>query len=287
MASMLKKNILNRLLLTWIGASFLWTTQVFGSVDTKSAEHLLRIYRSEDLLGSVYGRFENALNRHRQDDGVTEMQLRGLALIARKIYQAPNLNKIFVEAYALLISIHDVKDTLDWQKSPLGLRLSHGLKDFFTTPSSKIDRYFKKNSLDTLKPNRKNALNTFFKAHEQDQIYVNLESGADLGVALGLSGYTPEKEREKVEKIATQVQDRRLGFSGKSQKDWLTQNAYVLKDLRNDEIDHISKFAMSAPGQGHTKAFLKALEVTLTAAAKTLREQVIKEAATVVPQPKG
>lgn len=279
MAQIPSNSVLRRLPRIWLVVLCLFGSPAHAAVDTKSAEHVLRFYQTEEVLGSVSLRFEDALNRHRQDDGVTPMQLRGLALIGKKIYQAPNLFKVFVEAYALVISIHDMRDLLAWQKTPLGLRFRQGLKEFFTTPESKIDRFLKKNSLQNLKANRKNTLNTFFKALEQDQIYVNLESGADLGVLLGLSGYAPESDREKVDKIVAQAQGRRLGFSGKSQELWLRQNFFALKDLRNDEIDQVSKFAMSAAGQGHMQAYLKALEVTLTAAAKTLRDQVIKEAA--------
>ena len=281
----LKKTIQQSLLVIWIGATSPFTNKVEAAVDTKSAEHLLRFYRTPELMDSVYLRFENALNRHRQDDGVSDMQVRGLALIGKKIYQGPNLFKILVDAYALVISIHDVRDVLEWQKTPLGIRFSHGLKEFFSTPETTLNRYLKKNKFENMKPNRKNALNTFFKAQEQDAIYVNLETGADLGVLLGLSGYTPEKDREKTDKIIAQAQGRRLGFSGKSQQQWLRQNFFVLKDLRNDEIDLISKFAMSAAGQGHSQALLKALDFTLTAAAKTLRDQVIKESAAATAQP--
>jgi hypothetical protein len=243
------------------------------------ADGALAFYQTESIFKRAYDKFEDALARHRKEEGVTETQLRGLSLIGKRIYQGKNLLKVFTEAYAKLMPARDLNDLVMWQKTPTALKLTQGGLNLSLAPANKISAYFKKNSPTLLRPNRKNALNTFFKAFEQSATYASLEAGVDIGVKLGLSGYASASDREKVAQIAEKAEGWKDGYQGLNQNKWIVTNFFMLKEMRNDEIDEVSKFAMSITGQAHTQAYIKAMDATFLAAGKTLRDQVIRETA--------
>lgn len=270
----------------WAACTGLWLVSppTYGATDRQAAEKVLRSYHIDAMLGSVYERLEDALTRHQADKGVTETQLRGVALLGKRIYQPQNMLTIVAEAYTKIISAADLRTLLAWQKTPLGMRYGQAQKTFLQTPVAQISAYYQQESPALLRPNRRNALNTYSRALEQDQLHASLEAGAELGVELGLSGYMSPAARENTVKIAAHSQSMKIGFLGKNQGKALSQNFFLLKDMRNDEIDEISKWAMSVAGQNHTRALIKALDATLLAAAKTLRDQVIQAAR---PSPNG
>ena len=243
------------------------------------ADGALAFYQTESLLKNAFDKFEDALARHRKEEGVTETQLRGLSLIGKRIYQGKNLLKVFTEAYAKVMPVRDLNDLVMWQKTPIALKLAQGVLNLSRAPERKISDYFKKNSPTLLRPNRKNALNTFFKAFEQSVTDASLEAGVDIGVKLGLSGYASASDREKIAQIAEKTEGWKDGYQGLNQSKWVATNFFMLKDMRNDEIDEVSKFAMSITGQAHTQAYIKAMDATFLAAGRTLRDQVIKETA--------
>lgn len=251
-------------------------TPAFAQKSTPTVEKVLEFFQTEAYLEQAQKCMDDALTRRRKEVTITDKRMQNIANLADRIYPASNLYKIFKLTYAKATTIENMTAIYNWQQTPKAIKYRQGLAAAFKAAPTTREAYQKKMAGIMLKPNRVNALQTFMENFEQDQTVALMHSECDFGIRMALNGYAEPAARDKVKYMKEKVQEKRSGYLEKAQEELKIFNFYALKDLKNEEVDELSKFATSALGQGHTKAFAKALEVTMDGAAKTLYEQIIK-----------
>ena len=231
-----------------------------------TVEQVLDYYHTTEFLGQGLGQLEDALKRRRKEITVPDDVAAQIVATARKIYRASNLMDVFKAAYAKAISLGQRQALATWQVGVKGLLLRRGINAYYT----------KSNPMPPPETtsNRRNAINTYVLAHELDDLYASWMLGADLAVWLALEAFQPPKNRETIKFIREKIKLRRTGYNEFVRSKAFDDAVQILKKLKNDEIDEISKFASSPPGQVSTRAYRRALELTLERAGETLAKQV-------------
>lgn len=259
-----------------LGTLLLWYGSAIAKPAKPSVDKVLEYFQTEPFLGSVQKCMDEALARRKKEITITDVQMQNLTNLSHRIYPASNLYKTFKLAYAKTTTIENLTAVNTWMNSVKGMKFRRGLAAAYKATPAAREAYHKKMSPILLKPNRQNAINTFITNWEQDGLDAVLKSECDLGALMGMNGYQPAASRDQFKYLKEKVVAKRPGFIDKARADLMVFDFYVLKELKNADIDEVSKFATSAVGQGHAKAYGKALEMTMDGAAKTFMDQVSK-----------
>lgn len=245
-------------------ASFLVASTVFAASPT--VEQVLDYYHTREFLDQAMNQMEEALQRRRKETTVAEPLAVQMMAMARKIYRPDNLMEVFKVAYAKAISLEQMQAVAAWQVSVKGLILRRGINDFYTkrNPAPPPEGTV----------NRRNAISTFVMANELDDLFMALMLGADWGVWMAIEASQPPQNRESVKFITEKIKARKTGYSATARAKAANYSVEILKKLKNDEIDELSKFASSPAGQGSTRAYRRALELTMERAGQTLAKQL-------------
>lgn len=233
-----------------------------------SVEKVLGYYHTDVFLDQAMGHVEEALKRRRKEITVPDARGNEILATARKIYKGANLFGVFKVAYAKAITLEQMTALAAWQVGIKGLMLKRG-----------IDAYYgkgKKTPPPETKPNRRNAINTYVAAHELVDLHTAFMLGADLGIWMALDAYQPRDSRDTVKFMKEKIKARKTGYNEPARAKVYDVSVEVLKGMKNEEIDEVSKFASSANGQAASRAYRRALELTMERAGETLTAQIQK-----------
>ncbi len=255
---------------------FLSASPVMAKPSKPTVDYVLEYFHVEDFLRDTEKCVDDALARRKKEITLTDAKIDTIQNLTHRIYPAGNLYKVFKTAYAKQITLENLTGVYTWTTTVKGIKFRQALTSFNKTTPDERKSYFDKQSPVFLKPNRRNAIATFITDFEQDQLWALMQQKCDLGVVVGLNAYAPEKERDSMKYMKDKMAKKQPGYIGAARTLYMTFDFFAFKDMKNEEIDELSKFATSAVGQAHTKAMTKALEGTLDGAAKTLFEQVLK-----------
>lgn len=241
-----------------------------------TVDAVLEFFHTEEYLEDVVKCMDDSLARRRKEVPIPDKQMQNITSLSHRIYPASNLYKTFKVAYTKATTIENLTAVYNWMNTPKGIKFRQGFSAAYKATAAQREAYYKKQSKLLLKPNRNNALLTFITNWEQDGLEALVKSECDYGVLMGLNAYLPPESRDKTKYLKDKVVKKRPGYLEQSREGLLIFDFYLLKEMKNEEVDDLSKFATSATGQGHAKAYGKAMEVTLDGAAKTLMDQILK-----------
>lgn len=262
--------------LLFLSAALFWPGAAQAAPSKPTVEAVLEFFQTEQYLEAAVKCMDDALARRKKEVTINDKQMQTLTNLSHRIYPASNLYKTFKLAYAKATTIENLTAVYNWMNTPKGFKFRQALANAYKATPAQRESYHKKMSPILLKPNRQNAIGTFITNWEQDGLEALMQTECDFGVLMGLNGYAPAASRDKTKYLKEKVVDKRPGFIEKARKQLMIFDFYLLKEMKNEEVDDLSKFATSSVGQGHAKAYGKAMEVTMDGAAKTLMEQVIK-----------
>lgn len=253
-----------------------WPGYASAAPSKPTVDAVLEFFQTEQFLEAGIKCMDDALTRRKKEITIVDKQFQNIADLSHRIYPASNLYKAFKLTYAKATTIENLTAVHTWMNTPKGYKFRQGLANAYKATPAQREAYHKKMSPILLKPNRQNAINTFITNWEQDGLDAVMQSECDFGVLMGLNGYQPAQSRDKTKYLKDKVVNKRPGLVEKARASLIIFDFYLLKEMKNEEVDELSKFATSSVGQGHAKSYGKALEVTMDGAAKTLYEQVVK-----------
>lgn len=259
-----------------LAATLVWSGHASAAPSKPTVDAVLEFFQTERFLEAGVKCMDDALSRRKKEITIADKQFQNVADLSHRIYPASNLYKAFKLTYAKATTIENLTAVHTWMNTPKGFKFRQGMANVYKATPAQREAYHKKMSPVLLKPNRQNAINTFITNWEQDGLEALMQTGCDFGVLMGLNGYQPSQSRDKPKYLKDKVVSKRPGLIEKARSGLVVFDFYLLKEMKNEEVDELSKFATSSVGQGHAKAYGKALEVTLDGAAKTLYEQVVK-----------
>ena len=260
----------------FLSALVLWQGLSQAAPSKPTVEAVLEFFHTEDYLEGTVKCMDDALARRKKEVPITDQQMQNLTSLSHRIYPASNLYKSFKLAYTKATTIENLTAVYNWMNTPKGLKFGTGFNNAYKATPAQRESYHKKQSPVLLKPNRQNALGTFITNWQQDGLEALTQTQCDFGVLMGMNGYQPAASRDKTRYLKEKVVRKRSGFIEKAREQLIIFDFYLLKEMKNEEVDDLSKFATSSVGQGHAKAYGKAMEIVLDGAAKTLMDQVIK-----------
>jgi len=259
-----------------VAASALTVPQTAAATPAVDAELVLQAVHAKDALGNALHYFDDALARRKREVTVPAVQAQTIESLGHRIYPPRNLYKIFTVAYTQAIPPATLTALQQWLSTVKGLKFRRALDQAYKASSHTRKAYFAKAGSSVLKGNRRNALKTYIKATTQEEFYAVFQVEMDYSVLRGLNGFAQPGGRDTPRYLKEKTAPHKSGYIDNGRNLAFTFDAYAFKDLHDDEIDDLSKFATSAVGQAHTKAMAQALVSTLDAAAATLEAQVIK-----------
>ena len=239
-----------------------------------TVEKVLDFYHTEDFLDDCLKHVEDALERRKKELAVDDAAAKRLKDVAARIYVKRNLYDVFKVAYAKQTTLENMTALWEWMNSPIGLLLRKAYSDHYKTPYKSWKAYYDKESTNVLKPNRKNALNTLLVSSGQNELAITKILGADFAVWWALNAIQPQPETLRY--IRSKITPRRTRYIEPARAYYEIFDAALLRDLKNEQIDELTRFSTSVIGQGADKAYRAALEMTLDSAAKTLGSQLAK-----------
>ncbi len=255
----------------------------FALADAKKApksgatvEKVLDFYHTEDFLDDCLKHVEDAVDRRKKEVTIDEATAKRLKDVAGRIYVKKNLYNVFKVAYSKQTTLENMTALWDWMNSPRGLALRKAYNDQYKEKSSYKDwkAYYDKEAKNILKPNRQNALNTFITSNEQWELATAKILGGDF--AAWWSTNQLETQKETLKYVKNKIKPRKTGYIEAAREYFGIYDFALLRDLKNEEIDELSKFASTAFGQGAAKAYRTALEQTMESAGKTLASEIVK-----------
>jgi hypothetical protein len=235
---------------------------------TASVEKVLAYYHTDVFLEQAMGQMEGALERRRKEITVPSARGNEVLATARKIYKGANLFSVFKVAYAKAITLEQMTALAAWQVGIKGLLLKRGLDEYYGKG--------KKAPPPKTTPNRRNAINTYIAAQELVDLHTAFMLGADLGIWMALDAYQPRESRDSVKFMKEKIKARKIGYNEPARLKAFDNSVEILKGMKNEEIDEVAKFGSSANGQAASRAYRRALELTMERAAETLTAQLQK-----------
>lgn len=271
--------------LSRIASSCLCLALVSGAVPARAAsskptvEGVLEAFQTQKLLEEFgFASVEQAVKRH--SPKIRPARAKQILDLARRIYPGKNLYDVFKVAYSKQITLENMTATYKWLATPDGIKFRRASQGYFDVPGTKERlAYFTATGKALLKPNRKNAFDTFNKTTQPAELVGSLMFGGDYAVRKALEVYKPEAERETDAQIRDHVNVKRDGYVAIGREADDVVASYLFRDLKNAEVDVVTKFFASVPGEAHVKAYRAALDGTLKSAASTLATQLAKEKA--------
>lgn len=243
-----------------------------------TVDKLLDFWQTEGFLDRAATDFQDAVARRRKDVVVTDAQAQALQGLGKRIYPGKNLLRVFKANYTRAITSSAVAALSAWTRTSNGMRLGNGLAAAYKIDAAARQQKFDADSA-AFKANRKNVLHTFLIEWQHDDAYALMQAGLDFGVAMALNTIQPQAARETTKYLKEKAMSHRTGYLPDGRKAALTLDYNALAELKDEDIDELSRFAVTPPAQAHVKAFAKALEATLDGAAVTLARQMLKETA--------
>lgn len=258
------------LVLTFSGA-----TRAEAKKQGATVEKVLDFYRTEEFLDDCLHHVEEAIDRRKKELSFDDALAKRMKDVAARIYVKKNLFNVFKVAYAKATTLENMTALWDWMNSPRGLLLKRAYGQQYENKRYKDWKaYFDKESPTLLKPNRKNAITTFQSTFELWELETTKVLGSDFAVWWTINQSSAHKESLRF--IKNKIKQRKQGFIEPARTYYDVFDFSLLRDLKNDEIDELSKFASTVVGQSATKAFRTALEQTLENAGKTLANEIAK-----------
>jgi hypothetical protein len=242
----------------------------------KAVEAVMAYYHTEQFLNDQLDLLEAALEKRQKEYPVDKKQADRIATLARRIYKPYNLSAAFKTAFARQVKPATLEALHAWQLSVSGIKLRQGLEGLYAVPPATWQGYFDKEKDRILKPNRKNALETFLRNWGQPELAAQKLLGADYAVALALDAMLPEPEQDGARNVKKRIGLRRTAYIGSAAEPLRVANFYMLRAVKNAEIDEMSKFGASTVAADARRAYLKALALTLESAASTLVSELKK-----------
>lgn len=241
-----------------------------------TVEKVLAFYHTEDFLDDCLKHIEDAVERRQKEVTIEDATARRIKDVAARIYVKKNLYDVFKVAYAKQTTLENMTALWDWMNSPRGLMLRRAYNDHYKGKASFKDwkAFYDKDSKTLLKPNRKNAITTFVTATEQWELGTTKVLGSDFAVWWTTNQLSPQKET--LSYIKGKIKIRKPGYIEPAREYFMIYDFALLRALKNEDIDEISKFSSTVIGQGAAKAYRAALEQTLESAAKTLASEIGK-----------
>lgn len=239
-------------------------------------EHVLDLLHVSDYLAEAEPAFSRAITRRKKEAKIADADVKLIEGFVKRIYPARNLMTVFRQAYAKAVPPETITEIQAWLITPIGLKFQQALTQVYATTSSLRQAFLARESANVMRPNRQNAFKTFSRTFGQESLYGLLHSELDFGTLMALNALKPAAERDQQKLLKDHAKARRSILKEAARPELDAFNFSLLKDLKNSEIDELSKFAQSTAGTAHLAGFTKALEVTLDGAAVTLAEQIAK-----------
>lgn len=246
-----------------------------GAPSQPSTDKILDAIHPAESLSLAEQMIDEALTRRKKEDKISKERGEEIMSLVKRIYPAKNLYKVFKVAYAKQISPDNVALVYKWTTTPIGIKLRQALQSAYAAGPAAPAAYAKK--VGVIKPNRRNAIETYANLSEKKAYFAAWKFGADLAIARALNAYKPAAEREQSADILRSVEARKGLYDTDAIAKTYVATAFLVKDLKNEEIDDLSKFVSTSHGMAHTKAINAALEGTLASAATTLEAQIVKQ----------
>jgi hypothetical protein len=241
-----------------------------------TVEKVLDFYHTTEFRDDCLHHVEEAVDRRRKEVQMDDDLAKRIKDVAARIYVKKNLYDVFKVAYAKQTTLENMTALWDWMNSPRGISLKKAYDQHYGGKGNYKEwkAYYDKEAGIVLKPNRKNAINTYITANEQADYEINKILGGDFAVWWTANQMSAQKEPIKY--IKSKIKPRRTGYLEAAREYFGIYDFSLLRDLRNEEIDDISRFASTVVGQGASKAYANALEQTMDSAAKTLANEIAK-----------
>lgn len=239
-----------------------------------TAGKVLAFYQVEEFLSDTGAQVEATLKNRKRDLALTKERATEILGYAQRIYRKRNLFSVFRVAYPKVATRATLEPLYQWMLSARGLKLRQGYTQLYKTNEAQWRDFYEHEAATLLRPNRKNALQTFIKSTELTQLLASKRIGADYAVEMALQSYAPAGQRETAAAIKSRLRTRRNGYVDNGQEQAMILATSLTRDLKNEEIDDASRFATSAVGQAATQAFIKALDFTMESAAATLASTI-------------
>lgn len=238
-------------------------------------ERVLAYDQTAAFLETSLDEFFWALDVRAEAKSLSDDKNSQLVQFARQIYTKYNLYETFKEIYRQNISKATLQGVAKWLDTPLGTRLQRAHRKA-NEPGTEtpIESYW----TDTeISENRKNSIRTYFLTTGLMERHSAMKGGAFLGVFMGISGFSPAHSRDSFSYLKKKADRRENAFRGDALAKTLKRYVYLLRDFDDEELDRIAEFFMGTYGQAHLEAYNRALEKTLTQAAKSMRSTVVQK----------
>jgi hypothetical protein len=242
----------------------------------RAADKVIEFFRMDAFFGDAATWYSDAVARAKKDGPIPEGQLQTMDNLGKRILPPKNIVKIFKTAYIRAITPDNLKKLSDWMLTPQAIQLRTAYAKTLKVGAKARQAYVDGPGAAQLKPNRKNAIRTFTTAWGHEPLFVACRTEMDYVVRLALNAFLPPNTREVPKILKDAVLARKSTYVEPASAYYRVFDAYLLKDLRSEQIDELSKFAETAVGEAHVKAMQKALEATIDAAGKTMADQIIK-----------
>ncbi len=241
-----------------------------------TVEKVLDFYKTDEFLGDSFKYVQEAIDRRKKDVTIDPALIKRINDLGPRIYTKKNLLDVFKIAYAKNTTMESMTSLYAWQNTPNGLMLRKAYAEHFKGNAASWKKYYDKESPKVLKPNRRNALTTFITSTEQWELYTTKVLGGDFTIWHVLNTIAPANAKETIKSFKEKLKPRKSGFIEPGKEWFLVFDFALLRDVKNEEIDEMSKFPLTVPGQASTKAYRFALEQTFESAAKTLANEIVK-----------
>jgi hypothetical protein len=245
-----------------------------------SVDKVLKFFHVEKQFGTALDDVKAAMAKRRKELTIAEQRVTRIEQLAGRIYRPKNLMKVFKVAYAKNTTLEAMTAFYKWTNTVKGIKLRSGLDAAYLATPATRQALFDKDSPAILKPNRRNAIQTFIQTSEQTTWKIRAKAGAALAIFKALNAYLPAGTQESDPTLKEKADGRGEGHREAILQELLVFDFYTFKSAKNEEIDEWAKFFATAVGQATTKALIRALDLTMERAATTLAAEVAKAEAT-------
>lgn len=232
---------------------------------------LLANKQSRILFATPAGDLSAALERRRKYTEIDNATASKILEVGQKIYKEASLLDVLTAAYAIFATQQQVEAETKLFESPTGILYKAALAEMAAPDfAGRVFKYWQTRDFKKIQQNRKNVIASYIKQTGAAEIQGVFHAGMDIAIDLSLNAFKHQRSRLTLETIKRQTRLRKNNYVMDNADELIQNITFAFRELKNSQIDMITRFYFSRIGEQSTKAYKHAVEITMDRAGETL-----------------